>query len=452
MTIYSNQSLDNHILYVSNETVYCENRDDSIIGRLFRALYSIIQWRDYSIDSILKQKEITPLIEKQAKKCGLEASTLKLLQSDNQESIEPLLKATHNLALSKFAQTSGAKYYDQELLDALITYTYKVKLVDKVSLMTQLNVDLDDIPDDYQRLTLDQMRTIESMENARSAVEILKARGAEIQSFETQVDRAEAFSQKVRKKANEELQEDGVSIACYDFDTTNALYKKNNKIQYAFWAFFRSNVEHVSLLYSHDGEMKETHIAGNPVARFRKEVMPLSSYAFSRISINFERALEGQIDKLKDVYGDEDVITKVKELYTSILSQQIEEVDEYPGLSSGFISRLCACFKPRIIARGSWASQLQFSGNVALCSEFVVKAMLRAFDTLNTQYKKGASEKGMSDVADLFPPVSNWTRMSTVLPGTIAAKVYDPRYTHHEAPEIISRLFETQKTWLCLPI
>ena len=456
MTIYNDQTLDSSLIYLSGSQVYIEKRDDSIVGRLARIFFSLTGMRDYSIQNILKQREITLLIEKEAKRCGLDTENLKLLKSGNNKSITPLLKA-NNLALSRFAESSASKYFDKNLLNDLIAYTYKEKLVQKVADMTQLDVNLDDLPGDYQRLTLEQMRIIESMEKANGVATRLIERGADIQAFKNQSDRAKAFSEKVRAKANEEIKEEGVSIVCYDFDTSNALYKKKNVFQYFFWFLFRSNVEHVSLAYADGDEVKETHIAGNPVARFKKEVMPLSSYAYPRISINFERALESQYKQLRAVYGNEydtpDKMAKmIRDKYTKIFAEQIRQRNDYEDLNSGFFARLLACLKPRIVARGTWKDQLKFSGKTALCSQFVIVSMLEAFKVLNQQYKTDAAKKNINSIPDLFPPVSNWTRMSTVLPGTIAAKAYDPRYSHHEPPKIISRLFDTQKTWLCLPI
>ncbi|MDN3507865.1 MAG: hypothetical protein P0S94_02965, partial [Simkaniaceae bacterium] len=65
------------MLYVQNNEVYIENKQAH--WGITRAILSIFGGRDYRLESILAKHDVKELSIKQAKKCGLDASIIDVL-------------------------------------------------------------------------------------------------------------------------------------------------------------------------------------------------------------------------------------------------------------------------------------------------------------------------------------------------------------------------------------
>ena len=249
--LYSAQSIDNSLLYVSWGKVYIEKRNDSLWNRIVRIVLSILGIRNYSITGILKNRDIRPLAEKQAIKCGLGADIVKIIYDRQVGLIDQYIAPENHKDINKkliaFATVVGRKWgaNQRKVFDAIRDYTYKIKHIQAVENLP-LDIDIEKIPADFKKMSLSDMRKIESMEKNRAAfdlVDSLKPK-TDISRYRQAIEKAENFSKRVRTIAARELGKKPFSISCYDFDSVESLYGIHDPGKWIIRFLFTANVYH----------------------------------------------------------------------------------------------------------------------------------------------------------------------------------------------------------------
>ncbi|MDN3507327.1 MAG: hypothetical protein P0S94_00220 [Simkaniaceae bacterium] len=445
-TIYENQDIAGKLLYVSKGEVYIE--DKTAHYGCTRKLFQMLGMRAYSKVSVLKQKEVTPLLVELANNISEEANIFEILDGNN-SNVNAFLDHKLNAALQKFMKEAGAYLTNErkERLDTLCEYTFKAKKIEEIkAINTKLEgVNFDNIDEGFEKLSLKQMRLIESMETAKDVVDKLKGWGGNVDALETEVNRAIAISDRIRTEADKEISEQPFSMMNYDYNTMIDLYgERFRKDKRRDNIMFQANNAHSSVVYRNaNGQMQEAHMWGKP-SIFNNGRMPLTSYAFQRTTLDFSQCLTSEQAGALYVRHGNQYVKELEKKFATILEKHYTD-GRYKNLHNPVNRRIFSYFKSRNNPFKSWRKQIDFEKNgEVFCSEFIAKSILKAFVELQNDLKK--EHPGTFD--NFEPPINTWRRIANVFPSTLSKKAKDSRYTLHAQAGVIQKLFDVKQNWL----